>query len=164
MRFRRSGEQGCYKIDNDATGSYPHLREHEDIWFRLPPGRISVYGHLTFWSNDARDFDSPITKDRYYYLPRVVAHEFGHAFGAFHPHSGSRVFDDRLMGTYEFWRRMGRHTYRRRHTRHRGHADASLDWRATNAVPHNRAVRSGGYRMGHRLWLRFSAVRNSSPD
>ena len=92
---------GCYQIDNDATGSYPHLREHEDIWFRPPPGRISVYGHLTFWSNDARDFDSPITKDRYYYLPRVVAHEFGHAFGAFHPHSGSRVFDDRLMGTYE---------------------------------------------------------------
>lgn len=63
-----------------GTSKYPHLR-HQPFWIEYPPQfpRDPAY---KLWTND-----SVMAKNnhrRYYYLPQVVMHEFGHIVGLGH--------------------------------------------------------------------------------
>ena len=89
---------GCFRID----GTYPHMRV-EEMWFKFPPGNVTLFGNSTRWSNDRRDFRFPSTRRMFYYLPRVATHEFGHTLGSSHPvdHRGKlHAIYGPLMGSY----------------------------------------------------------------
>ena len=77
------------------SGTYPHL-DPATIWIRLPPGtpEITTAGAVTKWTNDPKKINHFSDPDEYFYLPWVMAHEFGHSLGALHLPEGN------LMGPY----------------------------------------------------------------
>ena len=85
-------EIACFE---SFKGTYPHL-DPSTIWIRLPPGtpEITTAGAVTEWTSDSNRINDPADRDRYFYLPWVMAHEFGHSLGALHLPYGY------LMGPY----------------------------------------------------------------
>ena len=72
----------CYTI----TGrNYPHL-DGRTMWVKYPPRKESIRDPKVVpkWTNNRNLVTRKSTRGDYYYLPQVVAHEFGHSLGVLH--------------------------------------------------------------------------------
>ena len=72
---------GCFT----QQGNYPHL-SHGDLMIRYPPNpTLTSKGAPTEWTdNEVRATSYKEDPDRYFFLPAIIAHEFGHALGVYH--------------------------------------------------------------------------------
>ncbi len=71
----------CYYM----TNTYPHLND-DNLWITVPP---VAFDPVTFpmeseWTDSSAVSTDPMTNGRYFFLPNILAHEFGHALGLKH--------------------------------------------------------------------------------
>ena len=64
--------------------TYPHLK-WQTLWIEHPP-QFSHDPETRAWTDNLEQIDLFPTK--FYYLPQIMMHEFGHALGLLHPPSG----------------------------------------------------------------------------
>ena len=79
---------GCFI----QSGNYPHLG-HGELFIRYPPSAIPtrVNGLTKEWTDSEILATSAPEPDQYYFLPALIAHEFGHALGVWHLPGGHLV-------------------------------------------------------------------------
>ena len=70
-----------------AKGTYPHIGDGQQFYIEDPPkwpGKT-----VRIWTNSYTEWSKD--RQRYQYLPAVLMHEFGHAFGVGHSMPGSHI-------------------------------------------------------------------------
>ena len=73
---------GCFGLG----GHYPHIAP-ETLWIAVPPDESFIWKgkeHVTEWTEDESDFSDQLGKRKYFFLPNILAHEFGHSLGLKH--------------------------------------------------------------------------------